>query len=119
MDSLTSAPADPPFDTGQNTAEDLLTPGDLDPLDTGYDPPDYEPLAMRRLIRQGDHESLTERLDDEEPEIWDQSEELADTSRTGRLVATESGSIQDIFAQDAGLDGLASSAEEAAIHYED
>jgi hypothetical protein len=119
MDRFTDAPADPPFDIAQNTPEDLLTPGDLDPLDTGYDPPDYEPLAARRLIREGEHESLDERLDDEEPEVWEISEELVDTTRAGRLKATPSGDVQDVFAADEGLDGLAASAEEAAVHYED
>ncbi|MDR1118264.1 MAG: DUF5709 domain-containing protein [Bifidobacteriaceae bacterium] len=119
MDRFTDAPLDPPFDMAQNTPEDLLTPGDLDPLDTGYDPPDYEPVNMRRLIREGDHEPLEERLDDEEPEVWEIEGELIDERRAGRLEPAPSGGVEDVFAQDTGLDGLAASAEEAAVHYMD
>jgi hypothetical protein len=119
MERFTDAPSDPPYDLAQNTPEDLLTPGDLDPLDTGYDPPEYEPLAARRLIREGDHETLDERLDDEEPEVWEVDHELVDTLRAGRIVAEDVGSVQDVFATDDGLDGLGASAEEAAVHYED
>ncbi|MDR1634174.1 MAG: DUF5709 domain-containing protein [Bifidobacteriaceae bacterium] len=119
MDRFTDAPVDPPFDLYQNTPEDLLTPGDLDPLDTDYDPPDREPLIGRRLWREGDHESLDERLADEQPEVWDIDSELVDTRRAGRLEAVESGGVTDIFASDEGLDGLGASAEEAAVHYQD
>ncbi|MDR2348784.1 MAG: DUF5709 domain-containing protein [Bifidobacteriaceae bacterium] len=119
MDRFTDAPDDPPFDLAQNSPEDLLTAGDLDPLDTGYDPPDYEPAVARRLIREGEHETLTERLEDEQPEVWETDEELVDRLRTGRLEAAPSGDVQDIFAADDGLDGLGASAEEAAMHYED
>jgi hypothetical protein len=118
MDRFTDAPADPPVDLAQYTPEDLLTPGDLDPLDTGYDPPDFEPAQVRRLIDQGDHETLDERLDEEEPEVWDIDTELVDTLRAGRLQAVSPDGVQDVFAQDDGLDGLAASAEEAAVHYE-
>ncbi|MDR3361172.1 MAG: DUF5709 domain-containing protein [Bifidobacteriaceae bacterium] len=119
MDRFTDAPQDPPFDIAQNTPEDLLTPGGIDPLDTGYSPPDYEPLTARRLIREGEHEPLEERLDDEEPEVWDQHGELVDTARAGRLEAVDSDRVEDVFAEDEGLDGLGFSAEEAAVHYED
>ncbi|MDR2567437.1 MAG: DUF5709 domain-containing protein [Bifidobacteriaceae bacterium] len=118
MDRFTDAPEDPPFDLYQDTPEDLLTPGDLDPLDTDYDPPDREPVAAKRLWEEGDHETLDERLADEEPEVWDIDAELVDTRRTGRLEAVESGRVADVFAQDDGLDGLGASAEEAAVHYE-
>jgi hypothetical protein len=119
MDRYTDAPQDPPFDLAQDTAADMLTPGGLDPLDTGYDPPDREPLAMRRLLREGDHASLDERLGDEEPEVWETHQELRDTLRAGRLEAVPTGGVRDVFAADDGLDGLAASAEEAAVHYED
>jgi hypothetical protein len=115
----TDSPANPPFDPYQNTPEDLLTPGDLDPLDTGYDPPDWEPAAARRLWHDGEHENLDQRLAEEEPEVWGIDEELTDSRRAGRIEAVDSDGVQDIFAFDDGLDGLAASAEEAAIHYED
>ncbi|MDR0594662.1 MAG: DUF5709 domain-containing protein [Bifidobacteriaceae bacterium] len=118
MDRFTDEPESPPFDMYQNEPEDMLTPGDLDPLDTDYDPPDREPLAAKRLWEQGEHETLDQRLDDEEPEVWDIDSELGDTRRAGRIEAVESDRVTDIFAQDDGLDGLGASAEEAAIHYE-
>ncbi|MDR0365302.1 MAG: DUF5709 domain-containing protein, partial [Bifidobacteriaceae bacterium] len=80
---------------------------------------DREPLAARRLYNEGPHESLDERLTDEEPEVWDINEELRDVSRTGRIQSVVSDGVEDVFAQDDGLDGLAASAEEAAMHYED
>jgi hypothetical protein len=119
MARLTDAPLDPPFDDSQNSAEDQLTPGDIDPLDTGYDPPEHEPLAAKRLWTEGNFETLDERLDDESPEVWEETQEEVDTSRVGRLEAIDSGDVRDVFANDDGLDGLADSAEEAAVHYED
>ncbi|MDR0625991.1 MAG: DUF5709 domain-containing protein [Bifidobacteriaceae bacterium] len=119
MDRFTDAPDDPPFDMYQIDPEELETPGDLDPLDTDYDPPDLEPLAAKRLWEEGEHESLDERLADEEPEVWEIDHELVDTRRAGRLEAVDSSGIRDIFAQDDGLDGLGASAEEAAVHYEE
>ncbi|MDR2381381.1 MAG: DUF5709 domain-containing protein [Bifidobacteriaceae bacterium] len=119
MDRFTDAPEDPPMDLAQNTPEDMLTPGNLDPLDTGYDPPDFEPALARRLIREGEHETLDERLADEEPEVWETDHELVDTMRAGRIAALTSDRVQDVFAEDDGLDGLAFSAEEAAMHYDD
>ncbi|MDR2252771.1 MAG: DUF5709 domain-containing protein [Bifidobacteriaceae bacterium] len=119
MARFTDAPLDPPFDAAQNTAADLLTPGGIDPLDTGYDPPEYEPVEARRLVREGEVESLTERLDSEEPEVWELTGELVDWARAGRLEAMTEGRVADVFAQDDGLDGLAFSAEEAAMHYDD
>ncbi|MDR1441713.1 MAG: DUF5709 domain-containing protein [Bifidobacteriaceae bacterium] len=118
MDRFTDEPIDPPFDMYQNPPEDLLSPGDLDPLDTDYDPPDREPLAAKRLWEQGVHESLDQRLGDEQPEVWDIDSELVDTRRAGRLESVTSAGVTDIFATDDGLDGLGASAEEAAVHYE-
>ncbi|MDR2253104.1 MAG: DUF5709 domain-containing protein [Bifidobacteriaceae bacterium] len=119
MDRFTDQPDDPPFDMYQDAPEDLLTPGDLDPLDTDYDPPDREPAAAARLWEEGDHESLDQRLSEEEPEVWDIDSELVDTRRAGRLEAVESDAVTDVFAEDEGLDGLGASAEEAAVHYLD
>jgi hypothetical protein len=119
MARLTDAPLDPPFDDSQNTAEDQLTPGDIDPLDTGYDPPEHEPLEAKRLWDGDDESPMDEELDAETPEVWDETEEEVDTRRAGRIVSLDSDDVQDIFAQDDGLDGMADSAEEAAVHYQD
>jgi hypothetical protein len=132
--------------------EDTLTEtGVSDVLDEGYSPPD-------RPWNDRDHESLDERLADEEPDPWNAAdparaddsdddsdvddatgEYLGDTRgtdgelrddevgdrRAGRLTVDdatfdgESGGTKDLTAGDAGIDGAAASAEEAAVHLVD
>lgn len=100
-------------------------------LDTSYSPPER---PVRNVF---EHESLTERLADEEPEVWaapDPGDGIGDAtdtdgepyddevgqSRAGRLVAPSEGAHSDtaaeLWATDVGIDGGAASAEEAAIH---
>jgi hypothetical protein len=104
--------------------EDALDePNADDLLDTGYSPPDRQPQGTQR------HETLDERLAEEEPDVWqrpDDGDGIGDcvdtdgepidaevgTRRSGRLVAGES----DTIAHDVGVDGGAASAEEAAMH---
>jgi len=102
-------------------------------VDTGYSPPE-RPMALR------DAETLDERLAEElpddqgPPEDWDgigdhagnDGEPLDDQvggRRSGRLVAPDegahSGGNADLAAWDAGIDGGAASAEEAAMHIVD
>ena len=72
-------------------------------------------------VRQG--ETLDQRIAQEEPDIdaadWDQ-EDLDDRQvgdrRSGRLVMSDEEHHDDRFAQDAGIDGAAATAEEAAMH---
>jgi len=101
-----------------------------DVLDEGYSPPEREPDHLKHP--EGG-ESLDERLDDEEPEVWDGEQEKSDadvvdgdiagevgTERTGRLMAPDEGAHEDVekdmVAQDEGIDGAGASAEEAAMH---
>jgi hypothetical protein len=118
-------------------SEDQLQPYDTlddrgldDVLDEGYSPPDREPVHLRH---PEEHESLAERLDDEEPEVWERAEDELDDDvvpgsergevgnrRTGRLMAPDEGTHEDVDAElvafDEGIDGAGASAEEAAVH---
>ena len=104
--------------------EDQLQPEDTlddrgvdDVLDEGYSPPDREPHELHAP----EHESLDERLAEEEPdEVVDPdqpAEEFLDDGevgdeRTGRIAAGE----DDVSGEDMGIDGAGASAEEAAVH---
>ena len=112
---------------------DSLLDEDLraDPLDTGYSPPDYEPVATRfgtTAEEQFQGESLDRRLAQEVPDISadddpdgdpDADDQAADP-RAGRLIAPDEGTREDTesdeVAFDAGIDGGGASAEEAAVH---
>ena len=108
----------------------LVDRGVEDVLDEGYSPPEREPDHLRHP--EGG-ESIEERLDEEEPEVWADAEEEADADildgdvggevggpRTGRLMAPDQGSHEDVdselVAEDEGIDGAGASAEEAAMH---
>ncbi|NGO70214.1 DUF5709 domain-containing protein [Streptomyces boncukensis] len=99
---------------------------DADPLDTGIVPPDHWSRAefygnTAEEARRG--ESLDQHLAAEEPErpgpVSDSWAE-GPAPRTGRLTAGDAGChpVRDseILAYDAGVDGGAASAEEAAVH---
>lgn len=94
-----------------------------DTLDEGYSPPE----RASNLSRYGEHESLAQRLDEEQPEVWqaEDSEEFVDDGevgdrRAGRLVDPNGGIGEDVDAElvgeDVGIDGAGASAEEAAVH---
>jgi hypothetical protein len=106
-----------------------------DPLDTGVAAPDRWAAANRfgtTIAEQRSGESLDQLLAEEEPDIdpWadDRGEDEDDLirrgyeaePRSGRLVADDQGSGEDAEADavawDAGIDGGAASAEEAAMH---
>jgi Family of unknown function (DUF5709) len=121
-------------------------PGD-DPLDRGVIPPGRWSTAIRSEAVTGDPESLDEQLAAEEPdaELDDEDdlpseadgadEDAADEEidglllddgpdpRAGRLVGLDEGahpvSEADLVARDAGIDGAAATAEEAAVHVVD
>lgn len=94
-----------------------------DVLDEGYSPPE----RPSSLSRYGEHETLDQRLAEEEPEVW-QREEVGDyvddgevgDRRAGRLVDPNGGSGEDtdseLVGADVGIDGAGASAEEAAVH---
>jgi Family of unknown function (DUF5709) len=103
----------------------LVDRGVDDVLDEGYSPPE----RYSRLIREGEHETLDERLEEEIPErdpyaVDDEGEILDDgevgDERAGRLVDTNGGIgpdlERDLVGNDVGIDGGAASAEEAAVH---
>lgn len=112
-----------PEEEDQLTAEDtLLDRGVDDLLDEGYSPPE-------RWQEPREHESLDERLADEQPdpafdENYRPDEQAGDDEvgdrRSGRLVAPDEGSgvdtEKDLLGSEVGIDGGAASAEEAAVH---
>jgi Family of unknown function (DUF5709) len=133
----------------QDASETLIgNPGD-DPLDQGVIPPERWSAAMRfgsTAQEQEAGESLDQLLAEEEPDIvldldderpediavdQDAAEEDIDglllddgpDPRAGRLVAEDEGAHPaaepDLVAYDAGIDGGAATAEEAAVHVVD
>ncbi|TPG35688.1 DUF5709 domain-containing protein [Mycolicibacterium hodleri] len=109
-------------DSDQLTQEDTLVDRGVDDLlDEGYSPPD-------RWREPRDDETLDELLSEEEPDPAMQLDEPDEQSgddevgdvRAGRLVAPDEGSGPDdeagLFGSEAGIDGGAASAEEAAVH---
>ncbi|MCV7430695.1 DUF5709 domain-containing protein [Mycolicibacterium bacteremicum] len=112
-----------PEEEDQLSAEDtLLDRGVDDLLDEGYSPPE-------RWQEPREHETLDERLADEQPdpaldEDYRPDEQAGDDEvgdrRSGRLVAPDEGfgedTEKDLLGRDVGIDGGAASAEEAAIH---
>ncbi|MGK2867897.1 MAG: DUF5709 domain-containing protein [Mycobacterium sp.] len=110
-------------DDDQLTQEDtLIDRGVDDLLDEGYSPPE-------RWQEPREHESLDERLADEQPDpaLGDDDErdeqsgdDEVGARRAGRLVAPDAGfgedTESDLLGSDVGIDGGAASAEEAAVH---
>jgi hypothetical protein len=98
-------------------------PGD-DPLDRGVAPPERWSAAMRygtTAAEQEDGESLDQRLDEEEPDSLALDDDP--DPRAGRLVSkdetADASEEDDLEARDAGIDGGAATAEEAAVHVVD
>ena len=107
-----------------------------DALDEGYSPPERPSV----LIREGEHETLDERLAEEIPEPDPYAEDDVDEEdnltvradeenlddgevgdeRAGRLMDVNEGigldDEKDLVGEDVGVDGGAASAEEAAMH---
>ena len=114
-------------DSNQLPQDDtLLDRGVENVLDEGYSPPDHPPNPHRietaEEEREGD--SLDDRLDQEQPEVWETVDEpdagASEPDRAGRLAAGSSepsgAAATSLMAQDVGIDGGAASAEEAAVH---
>ena len=124
-------------------AQDQLQPqetldyrGVADVLDEGITAPDHPQGVTATGVtdrEQLEGETLEERVAQEEPEVWEQAEAEADADildgdvagevggeRTGRLMAPDEGSHEDVdaemIAEDEGIDGAGASAEEAAMH---
>lgn len=111
-------------DEDQLPQEDTLVDRGVDDvLDEGYSPPD-------RWQEPREHESLDERLADEQPDpalrdgddIPDEQsgDDEVGVRRSGRLVAPDAGFGEDreseLLGSEVGIDGGAASAEEAAVH---
>jgi hypothetical protein len=104
-------------------SESLTGDNTEDPNDAGYNPPDRPSHSWRgeTADEARDGESLDQHLAEEEPEVWDETEDDVEAEpRTGRLVAPDEGAHEDTesdaIAIDVGRAGSASSAEEAAMH---
>ncbi|GIG26791.1 DUF5709 domain-containing protein [Cellulomonas denverensis] len=114
-------------DANQLPEEDTLVErGVADLLDEGYSPPERPRPAVSHWgetpWEESRGETLDQRVAEEEPEIWDADppvDPARQPDRAGRLAedddAVEAGG-NDQFAVDAGVDGGAASAEEAAVH---
>ncbi len=115
-------------DHNQLPKEDTLETRAVDDLiEEGYSPPERDPLRGKNLTQaeliEGD--TLTERLDTEEPEVWDEPQEpdpSREDDRAGRIEAVSEEAVgplgereQDIMAEDVGVAGGAATAEEAAM----
>lgn len=99
----------------QLTEDDTLDDtGVEDPLDRGYSPPDREPAVHIPTTAEeaSRGETLDERLAEERDDVADNAAGSRDTSRVGRLYSAG----DPLTAEDAGIDGAAASAEEAAMH---
>ncbi|MEP6852616.1 MAG: DUF5709 domain-containing protein [bacterium] len=114
-----------------NTDSQVLEDPRADPLDTGYSPPDRQPQNTRfgtTEAEQLEGESLDQRLAEEEPDVGAGDDPADDPDfdtgvpdpRAGRLIAPDEGAHGDAetdqIGYDAGIDGGAASAEEAAVH---
>ena len=115
-------------DNNQLTNDDtLLERGGGEVLDEGYSPPERpRPNHWGETHwEESAGEPMDQRLAQEEPDIWEQDPlDRPDTQRAGRLVADEDADPNidgsrdnDIYGQDAGIDGAGASAEEAAVHW--
>jgi len=129
----------------QDPSDSLIGDPESDPLDRGVAPPERWSAAMKfgsTADEQEAGESLVQLLAEEEPddaldldddlpeddEDTDEADEYLDglllddgpDPRAGRLVAEDEGAHPDeeadLVARDAGIDGGAASAEEAAMH---
>ncbi|MCW2632295.1 MAG: hypothetical protein JWR88_1257 [Pseudonocardia sp.] len=108
------------------SSESLVAPpGDRDALDAGYVPADRPYLLDEDRVTASElsePETLDERLARERPDVLEEPEEVVevDTTRSGRItpaeVAADTQEAESLTAIDAGLDGGAASAEEAAMH---
>jgi hypothetical protein len=121
---------DQPQGDGDSMSDDR---GLAEPLDEGYSPPEKWSVGQgygNTPLEEELGESLDQRLAQEEPEpdpyleaerdIDDLDDGEVGDRRAGRLIAPDEGSGEDVddelYAEDAGIDGAGASAEEAAMH---
>jgi hypothetical protein len=117
---------DQPQGEGDSLSDDR---GLQEPLDEGYSPPDRWSAGQgygNTALEEETGETLAQRLSQEEPDPDPYAEEPehvggeVGTRRAGRLVEEGGGQGEDeqadMVADDVGIDGAGSSAEEAAVH---
>lgn len=116
-------------ESDQLTKEETLQARGVDDLlDEGYSPPERDPLRGKRWTQaeQREPDSVSDRLEQEEPEVWEEGGQPPahkEPDRAGRIEALPDdddpsdtvGETQDVHAQDVGVDGGAATAEEAAV----
>lgn len=117
-----------PQGSGDSLAPDR---GLADPLEEGYSPPEKWSAAQgygNTPLEEAQGETLDQRLAQEQPEPDPYNEEAptedvggeVGTERAGRLLEEDAGTEEDVegamVADDVGIDGAGSSAEEAAVH---
>ncbi len=115
-------------DSDQLSADDtLFDRGPFDPLDEGFSPPERPSRRWGVTEWEQSHdEPLDARLAAEEPDWWEsERQHPRDDTRAGRLVADDDADpdteghtrSNDLYGQDAGVDGAGATAEEAAMHW--
>lgn len=119
-------------DSNQLPKEDTLEQRGVDDLlEEGYSPPERDPLRGENLTEaeliEGD--THTERLEAEEPEVWEEGDQPAasrEPDRSGRIEAVTEEAAgpggereQSAMAEDVGVAGGAATAEEAAMRERD
>jgi hypothetical protein len=120
---------DQPQGEGDSLSDDR---GLQEPLDEGYSPPDRWSAGQgygNTALEEGTGETLDQRLEQEIPDPDPYAEEPENvggevgTERASRLVEENGGlgedEESDMVADDVGIDGAGSSAEEAAVHVVD
>ncbi|WP_454049666.1 DUF5709 domain-containing protein [Cellulomonas sp. Marseille-Q8402] len=116
-------------DDNQLPGEDTMSDRGVDPLDEGFTLPERPRPAVSHwgetAWEESRGETLDQRVAQEEPDVWDADpapDAGREPDRAGRLTedddAVEAGG-NDQFAVDAGIDGGAAGAEEAAVHIVD
>ena len=117
-------------DTDQLSAGDtLFDRGNYDPLDEGSSPPERDRRNHwgETPWEEAHDEPLDKRLASEEPDWWEEGRRPTDPNRAGRLVEDDDADPDDegrrrdndLYGEDAGVDGAGASAEEAAVHWVD
>ncbi len=109
------------------TEDTLLDRGVENILDEGYSPPERpRPNHWGETAwEESAGEPMDQRLAEEEPDYWERDPlDHPDTTRAGRLVAdvdadpnADGARANDVYGEDAGIDGAGASAEEAAVHW--
>jgi len=121
-----------PQSTGDSLVDDDR---DVDPMEEGWNPPEkwsaaqgYGNTPLEEELGETLDQRLAQEIPEPDPYLAAETEDLdpdegsaeVGDARAGRLVDTHGGVGEDdestLVAEDAGIDGAAASAEEAAVH---